>query len=313
MSFVRRYDEDTSAPTLRRARRDLLHRTVVPAVGLWAIIVGLGLTIVGPLHPIEGEAELSERLVVGRTPTMDAVTAVWSNIGATFFIIGACLLVVGLVWWRTRQWWVAVVPAIAIAVQSSVFVTAAAVVGRTRPEVEHLDVSPPTSSFPSGHVGASTAFYLTLALLSRRIRNPVLRWTVTLICLLIPVLVAYSRMYRGMHHASDVVVGAMNGAVCAVLAWRYLRRGSEPAVAGPSEGVATERREPDGGEGEQDGAGGHVGNGSQGAVQPAGLVGVGGHRGGDQEAADQHEGDSLGHVPDPSRPLRPPPGVLDEV
>jgi membrane-associated phospholipid phosphatase len=280
---------------------------------LCAIIVGRGLTIVGPLHPIEGEAELSERLVVGRTPTMDAITSVWSNIGATFFIIGACLLVVGLVWWRTRQWWVAVVPAIAISVQSSVFVTAAAVVGRTRPEVEHLDVSPPTSSFPSGHVGASTAFYLTLALLSRRIRNPVLRWAATAVCLLIPVLVAYARMYRGMHHASDVVVGAMNGAVCAVLAWRYLRRGSEPAVAGPSDGVDAVGGEPERGEGEQNGPRRQVGDGAQDRVQAAGLIGLGSRGGGKQEAADEHQGDPLGDVPDPARPLRPPPGVLDEV
>jgi membrane-associated phospholipid phosphatase len=42
----------------------------------------------------------------------------------------------------------------------------------------------------------------------------------------IPFLVAYARLYRGMHHLSDVVVGFLNGLVCALLAWFYLRRRS---------------------------------------------------------------------------------------
>jgi undecaprenyl-diphosphatase len=36
--------------------------------------------------------------------------------------------------------------------------------------------------------------------------------------------VAYARLYRGMHHLSDVLVGFLNGIVRAVLAWNYLRR-----------------------------------------------------------------------------------------
>ena len=154
------------------------------------------------------------------------------NIGATLFIITGCVVAMALILWRTRQWWFAVVPAIAISVQSAVFVTSAAVVGRGRPGVEQLDVSPPTSSFPSGHVGASTAFCVTLALLSQRISHPVVRWAATALCLLVPILVAYARLYRGMHHLSDVLVGMANGLVCAWLAWRYLRRDAdrEPAA-----------------------------------------------------------------------------------
>ena len=224
MSTVDRYAGDGSAPTGRQAWRDLARRALAPAAGLWALIVGTGVLIVGPLGDPPGEDALVRRIAQGRTPLLDTVTTVWSALGQTEFIIGACLLAIGLLWWRTRQWWLAVVPAIAVAVQAAVFVTAAAVVGRTRPEVDPLVVAPPTSSFTSGHVGASTAFYVTLALLSRRIANPTLRWLATTACLLVPALVAYSRLYRGMHHPTDVVVGAVNGLVCAYLAWHYLRR-----------------------------------------------------------------------------------------
>ncbi|HQV92774.1 MAG TPA: phosphatase PAP2 family protein, partial [Phycicoccus sp.] len=33
-----------------------------------------------------------------------------------------------------------------------------------------------------------------------------------------------ARLYRGMHHISDVTVGMINGIVSALLAWHYLRR-----------------------------------------------------------------------------------------
>jgi hypothetical protein len=55
-----------------------------------------------------------------------------------------------------------------------------------------------------------------------------LRRTVIGLCSVIPVLVAYARLYRGMHHLSDVVVGAINGLACAGLAAHCLvhRRGT---------------------------------------------------------------------------------------
>ncbi len=39
-----------------------------------------------------------------------------------------------------------------------------------------------------------------------------------------PLLVAYARLYGGMHHVTDVVAGLLNGVVSLTLAWRYLRR-----------------------------------------------------------------------------------------
>jgi undecaprenyl-diphosphatase len=90
--------------------------------------------------------------------------------------------------------------------------------------VPHLDPAPPTSSYPSGHVGASTALYLSFALLAQRIEQAALRRVVTTLFLLVPVLVAWARLYRGMHHLSDILIGGANGVVCALLAWAYLRR-----------------------------------------------------------------------------------------
>lgn len=232
MAFLTRYADDPSTPSVGSATRDLLVRAAAPAVVLWAVIVGLGLLITGPLGGLSAEASLSEDVAGSRTDTWDTVTMVWSRIGNTEVVIGVCVLAVALLWWRTRQWWLAVVPAIAITLQATVFVIATAVVGRPRPEVAHLDPAPPTSGYPSGHVGAATALYVSLVLLAQGIERPVLRRFVTAVGLVVPVLVAWARVYRGMHHLSDVVVGAGNGLACALLAWTYLRRQRSPVTGG---------------------------------------------------------------------------------
>ena len=225
MLDLERWTGDRSAPRGREARRDLGLRVGVPAAVWWVLVVGLGLLLTGPLAGLrERETAVSEWFVEQRTATLDLLTAVWGAMGTTETIIGICLVVSGVVWWRTRPWWYAVVPAIAIAVQAAVFMLAALVVSGERPEVEQLDPAPPTSSFPSGHSGASTALYVSLALMAQRIGHAWLRVSVTVVLLVLPALVVYSRLSRGMHHLSDVIVGVLNGLVCVVLGWYWLRR-----------------------------------------------------------------------------------------
>lgn len=220
-----RYERDPARPTVGQALRDVGLRAVLPGFLVFGLILAGGLILMGPLAGWNrSESEINRSVQDTRTPMWDSVTAVWSHVGNTEIVIGVCAIVVALTWWRTRQWWYAVVPAIAIALQATIFVIATALVGRPRPSVPHLDPAPPTSSYPSGHVGATTALYVVLALMAQRIEHPVLRRIVTALCLVVPALVAYARLYRGMHHLSDIIIGALNGLACALLAWGYLRR-----------------------------------------------------------------------------------------
>jgi undecaprenyl-diphosphatase len=223
-TFVHRYEIDSSRPTVGSALRDFALRVLAPAVVLFGAIVGLGFLIMGPLGGLKSEESISRSLASARTSTWNSITAVWSHIGNTEIVIGVCVVAVALIWWRTKQWWYAVIPAIAIAMQASVFVAATTIADRKRPAVEHLDPAPPTSSYPSGHMGASTALYLTFALMAQRIETVWLRRLITVVCAVIPLLVGYARLYRGMHHLVDILVGMVNGIVCALLAWNYLRR-----------------------------------------------------------------------------------------
>lgn len=239
MSFLTRWDDPTR-PTVREALKDVVVRALAPAVPLFAVIVAIGLLIMGPLGGFTSENSVSTWLAAQRTPTGNAVTKVMSMIGNTEYVIATGVLVALVVLWRTRKWWYAIVPLLAIAVQATVFVIATAVVGRSRPPVERLDPAPPTSSYPSGHVGASTALYVSFALMATRIQNVAARRILVVLCIVVPFLVSFARLYRGAHHVTDVVVGAVNGLVCALLAWGYLRRDAHE-VDGRTERTDDER------------------------------------------------------------------------
>ena len=225
MSLIRRWPEPTARPRPVEVLKQVTLRAILPGVLVWAAIVGVGELLAHPLKSIEdNENGISRSLASARTATWNSITAVWSHIGNTEIVIGVCVVACLVLLALTRRWWVALIPAIAIALQASTFVGATLVVGRDRPTVPHLDPAPPTSSYPSGHVGASTALYLSFALLaSQRIERVWLRRLVIVVCAVIPVLVAYARLYRGMHHLSDVLIGALNGIACALLAWTCLR------------------------------------------------------------------------------------------
>jgi len=91
--------------------------------------------------------------------------------------------------------------------------------GRARPSVKteaHWNgprFSSKYHAFPSGHTASSTAFFVALFLKRKKIGAPLL---------LIPVLIALSRMVVGAHYLSDVTFAAILGVICAVLATRLL-------------------------------------------------------------------------------------------
>jgi membrane-associated phospholipid phosphatase len=138
-----------------------------------------------------------------------------------------------------RRWREPMVVAAAVIGEAVSFLVITLLVDRPRPPVPHLDVAPPTSSFPSGHTAAAIALYGSWAVIAwQRARSALLRWLVTLLAIVIPVMVALARLYRGMHYPSDVLVGAALGASWLYLSVRAVRLGvlhhRERAAATPS-------------------------------------------------------------------------------
>jgi membrane-associated phospholipid phosphatase len=131
------------------------------------------------------------------------------------------LVLLGLAWRRGSEEWTRIffVMLLAMMLAGVVGTVIKRTVPRARPSV-HTEigwVGPRSSSkyqsFPSGHVGASTAFFGVLLIARRR---------VGIACLPIPILIGVSRMYIGAHYLSDVVCAAVLGTLCALVVAHFL-------------------------------------------------------------------------------------------
>jgi undecaprenyl-diphosphatase len=90
---------------------------------------------------------------------------------------------------------------------------------RPRPEITG-SVRVFTASFPSGHATLSAATFLTIGvLLARLTREPKERAYFLVLAVLLTVLVGLSRLYLGVHYASDVLAGWCAGSAWAILCW----------------------------------------------------------------------------------------------
>ena len=120
----------------------------------------------------------------------------------------------GLVAALFRQWRLASFLICALAIESAAYRTTTLLIPRHRPNVVRLENLPVNASYPSGHTAASIAVYGGLALLvTSRIASRWARVAIWGVVAAIPIYVALSRMYRGMHHPLDVVGGAAVGVV----------------------------------------------------------------------------------------------------
>jgi membrane-associated phospholipid phosphatase len=152
-----------------------------------------------------------ESLVRERTGLLTDVSSVGSTLGGAP-VLPILVGVIGIVCAIKRKWRIASFAVLVLLVESATYRIASIVVPRDRPHVARLEDLPADESYPSGHTAASLAVYCGLVLLLTS-AFPARRWRVAawMVALLLPVFVAFSRMYRGMHHPLDVGAGALIG------------------------------------------------------------------------------------------------------
>jgi len=96
--------------------------------------------------------------------------------------------------------------------------------GRERPPDAYRAVEALNPSFPSGHALLSAVVYLTLgAMLARSTSNHAIRAYVMTAAILVTLLVGITRVYLGVHWASDVLAGWCVGAAWATVCWLFER------------------------------------------------------------------------------------------
>ncbi len=192
----------------------LLTIVVIGYIVMVAVLVGVGDVIVhsGVLSPVrDWDDSVTAWLADHRSSPFDGVTALLTRSADTMGVV-VIALVVEVILLVQRRWWALLIAPIGLGLELLTFLTVNAIVGRPRPDVSRLGSEPSTSSFPSGHTAATVVVWGTIALLF--FAGSSARWvrtTAYTVVVLLAFAVGTGRVYRGMHHPSDVTVGALMG------------------------------------------------------------------------------------------------------
>jgi membrane-associated phospholipid phosphatase len=169
------------------------------------------------------DADVADWWVSVRTPTLDGLTHIGSSLSDTPVAIAVTAVAFAVLRLVTGRWTASWIVLAAIGGELLYFLALTSGVGRDRPDVPRLDAAPPTSSYPSGHTGAAVALYLCLAVIVwRHVSNKLAALPFVVLLCLVPVAVGISRMYRGMHFATDVAFGALGGLLWLLVVLRVL-------------------------------------------------------------------------------------------
>jgi membrane-associated phospholipid phosphatase len=214
---------------------------VVALIGfavLAAAAVGLGWVLQHYVLPDNGVGRRDEHVNVWlshhRTSLRTDISFYLSGIGDVY-AIPALVALTALVAAVRRRWRAAAFIVTAIAVEAATYRVATFAIDRQRPHVPRLDHLPVNDSFYSGHTAASVAVYCGIALLvTSWLKRNSARVAVWAVAIAIPLLVALARMYRGMHHPTDVTAGLLIGVGCLVVALTAARAAGAAAERDPA-------------------------------------------------------------------------------
>jgi membrane-associated phospholipid phosphatase len=189
------------------------------------VLLGVGLLLTHTLAHTVGrwDEHVNEHFARTRSQGWNGITQfATEGLNTAPVVVGAALVSAFLlIRHRFRE---AAFLVLALVLEITVFLSVTFLVARPRPDVPRMNSTPATSSFPSGHTAAATVFFVGLAVLvmycSRRWAWRVLA---SVLAIGVPVLVGFARVYRGLHHPTDVVVGALFGLCCLLVSALVVR------------------------------------------------------------------------------------------
>ncbi|GIF03302.1 phosphatase PAP2 family protein [Actinoplanes siamensis] len=200
-----------------------LKRIVLPVAAILILMIGLGLLVTHVLAhhwPFTVEDGVNRYFATHRTHDETEVSWWFSFLGNTSTVIGLTAIMAIVLRLTLHRWRESIFLCLVVSAQALVFFFTTLAIDRPRPDVQRLDASPPTSSFPSGHTSAAFALYVGLALLLASLARPGWLKALCWVLALLPVAVALGRLYRGMHHPSDVLSSFLNASLCLLVMTR---------------------------------------------------------------------------------------------
>jgi len=153
--------------------------------------------------------KISLAVASARTPGLTTLFTAVTYLGSWEAIVIVCLL--SLVYWKTGE-------SHALAISITAIITTLfrimlkGIIARPRPTIVSHLVDEGGFSYPSGHAIASMSVYMLVFILLYKIMEQGARKNALLtLCAALPFLIGFSRVYLGVHYASDVLGGWLAG------------------------------------------------------------------------------------------------------
>ncbi len=207
--------------------------SVVRTAGVGLVLMAVSLMVVGwaltYLPMLEGlrdwDASISEELADSRSERFESIAQFFSRLADTPSIL-AFAAVISIILASARKWRALAFVPLALVIEIACFGAVNYAVQRPRPDVVKVGSVPSTFSFPSGHVAATVVCWIGAALLlamfgRSRAGARALRASARVMV----VLVAWARVYLGMHYTLDTAAGIAMGLGALFIAVRALRPG----------------------------------------------------------------------------------------
>lgn len=138
-----------------------------------------------------------------RTPILTTILIIITNLGSAITLISLAILSIILI--KNKK--IGLCISLNLIISTLLNVILKNIVQRPRPEGYRL-IDESGYSFPSGHSMVNTAFYgLLIYLVLRNVKNSKLKYTLVGLISLLIIGIGFSRIYLGVHYASDVLAG----------------------------------------------------------------------------------------------------------
>jgi len=185
------------------------HRHVLVAIGAVFGFLALAATIANGWLLLRWDEPIQRFVENNRSGALDTFFLTASRLGSTMIVLTLGGLFAVLTWNRCRAVSVALI--VATLGRPLLEYVLKALVDRDRPDLERM-VNGHGPSFPSGHVMAAVAIWGLLPLVVGLFtRNRILWWASVITSAGLIVAIAASRVYLGVHWASDVTAGLLLG------------------------------------------------------------------------------------------------------
>ena len=178
----------------------------------WIILFICIMTFIGILENVFVKESLQmdktvyEYVVLNlRNQPLTVIMRAITNFGEPYFLIAITLLSIICIKDKKIGLWIA----LNLIISAGLNILLKNLIQRPRPEGYRL-IQENGYSFPSGHSMVSMAFYgLIVYLIWKKVKNPKERYILCTICAILPILIGFSRIYLGVHYASDVLAGLL--------------------------------------------------------------------------------------------------------